>query len=65
MNQQPDSDPQPEENQQEKPELFIYKDSGIQERHGHVPAWLWLVVVALIAWGIYYTVAYWTPPPAS
>ena len=42
---------------------FIYKDSGIRERHGYVPAWLWVVVVALIIWAVYYTVKYWTPQP--
>ncbi len=43
--------------------MFIYKDSGIQERAGPVPAWLWAVFVILIIWGIYYLVAFWTPPP--
>jgi hypothetical protein len=43
-------------------ELFYYKDSGIEERHGRVPPWLWAVAVALMVWGIYYLVAYWSPP---
>lgn len=41
---------------------YSYTDAGIQERHGYVPVWLWGVVVALVIWGIYYTVAYWSPP---
>ncbi len=41
--------------------VFYYKDSGILERHGKVPFWLTLVLIALI-WSIYYLIAYWTPP---
>ncbi len=44
--------------------VFLYKDSGIQERTGQVPPWLWAVFVILIIWGIYYLVAFWTPPPS-
>lgn len=43
-------------------EEFIYKDAGIRERHGYIPLWLWLVAAALVAWGIYYTVYFWSPP---
>jgi len=43
--------------------VYRYVDSGIQERHGEVPLWLWIVVVGLIVWGIYYLVAYWSPSP--
>lgn len=42
--------------------VYYYGDSGIEERHGHVPLWLWAVAAALLAWGIYYLAAYWTPP---
>lgn len=43
---------------------FTFTDV-ISEREGHVPVWLWLVVVLLLVWGIYYLVAYWnTPIPA-
>jgi len=34
--------------------------SGIVERVGHVPIWLQLVYYALIVWGVYYIVRYWT-----
>ncbi len=42
--------------------VFYYKDSGILERHGKVPFWLTLVLIALVIWSIYYLIAYWTPP---
>ncbi|MBI3582172.1 MAG: hypothetical protein HY098_08910 [Nitrospinae bacterium] len=41
----------------------FYKDSGIREKHGYVPLWLWGVVIALVIWAVYYTVKYWSPPP--
>ncbi len=41
---------------------FLYKDSGILEKHGQIPPWLLAVVIALIIWGIYYLVAFWSPP---
>ncbi len=43
-------------------QVFLYKDSGILERHGKVPFWLVLVLIALVIWSIYYLIAYWTPP---
>ena len=43
--------------------VYVYGSSGISEREGHVPIWLWLVVVSLLIWGIYYLVAYWNAPP--
>lgn len=46
----------------ERETVYSYGDSGIRERHGRVPPWLWAVTVALLAWGIYYLVAYWSPP---
>ncbi len=45
-------------------EVFVYKDSGIRERHGRIPPWLVAVAVALIIWGVYYLVAFWRPPQA-
>lgn len=45
----------------EAKEIFVYKDSGIQERHGYIPFWLILVVVIMTVWGIYYLMKYWTP----
>ncbi len=44
--------------------VFLYKDSGIQERTGQVPPWLWAVFVILMIWSIYYLVTFWTPPPS-
>ncbi len=46
----------------EQDEVYYYENSGIEERHGRVPPWLWVVTVALLLWGIYYLVAYWSPP---
>jgi len=41
-------------------EVYLYKDAGIQERHGRVPLWLQLVAYGLIIWAVYYTVRYWS-----
>lgn len=63
MSQQPDSSEQQSEGEQQaNSELFIYKDSGIQEKHGYVPAWLWVVAVVMVVWAVYYTMKYWVPP---
>jgi hypothetical protein len=40
-------------------EVYRYKDSGIAERLGKIPLWLTLVSIALLIWGIYYTIQYW------
>lgn len=42
--------------------VYLYESAGITERDGHVPAWLWLVVVGLLIWGLYYLVTYWNAP---
>ena len=42
--------------------VYIYESAGISERKGNVPAWLWIVAVALVIWGIYYIVTYWNAP---
>lgn len=42
--------------------VYRYESAGIAEREGHVPLWLWLVVVSLLIWGIYYLVTYWNAP---
>jgi hypothetical protein len=42
--------------------VYTYQSAGIAERTGKVPAWLWLVAVLLVIWGIYYLIAYWNPP---
>lgn len=44
--------------------VFYYKDSGIREKPGHIPLWLLAVVIALLIWGTYYLIAFWSPPPA-
>ncbi len=46
----------------ERNEVFLYKDSGIRERHGRIPPWLVAVAIALIVWSVYYVVTYWKPP---
>ena len=61
MNEHPDSHDDAQESGR-KDTLFLYKDSGIREKHGHVPLWLWAVVVALLIWGVYYTIVYWSAP---
>ena len=43
--------------------VYTYESAGISERKGNVPAWLWIVAVALVIWGIYYLVTYWNAPP--
>ena len=45
--------------------VYFYESAGIAERDGHVPVWLWIVVVSLFIWGIYYLVTYWNAPAAS
>ena len=40
-------------------ETYVYKDSGIRERHRYIPTWLKLVAYALFIWGIYQTITYW------
>jgi hypothetical protein len=44
--------------------VYTYATAGIGERKGHVPVWLWLVVISLTIWGIYYLHKYWNPPVA-
>jgi hypothetical protein len=63
MNQQSDPDTQQEKEPRKEGDIFLYKDSGIQENHGYIPIWLVLVAIALVVWAVYYTVAYWGPPP--
>lgn len=43
-------------------DTFAYGETGIQEKRGGIPLWLILVTVSLIAWGIWYTIAFWSPP---
>lgn len=43
-------------------EIHQYQFSGIEERHGVVPAWLVVVIASLLVWMVYYLVRNWTPP---
>src|SRR3569832_493569 len=52
-----------EKKREEAKKQYLYHDAGLFERHGYVPWWLQGVAVALIIWSIYYSIAYWTPPP--
>jgi hypothetical protein len=44
----------------EEEEEYLYKQSGISERHGAVPLWLKLVVTGLLIWGVNYLIQYWS-----
>jgi len=55
-------DPQPESAHAPQHVVYTYEAAGIMERKGHVPAWLWAVVVTLLVWGGYYLVTYWNAP---
>ncbi len=52
------------EHKQPAESVHVYEGAGIMEREGHVPLWLWIVVVVLLVWGVYYLVAYWNVPVA-
>jgi hypothetical protein len=53
---------QPGRGRAQKQTLYHYESAGITEREGMVPAWLWAVAAALLTWGFYYLVAYWSAP---
>lgn len=42
-------------------EINRYEFSGIEERHGIVPAWLIAVFTVLGVWMVYYLVRFWRP----
>jgi len=44
----------------DEPGTYVYEPAGIRERSGSVPTWLKLVSLGLIAWGIYYTIRFWS-----
>lgn len=46
-------------------EIYVYASSGIAERKGKVPIWLWAVAVSLVIWSVYYLFAYWNPAAPS
>ena len=37
-----------------------YEPSGIEERHGKIPTWLWVVYAVLLVWMVWYAVVYWS-----
>lgn len=37
-------------------------ENGSREKHGALPLWLVLVAAVLIAWAVWYTITYWSPP---
>jgi hypothetical protein len=39
-------------------------DVGTAESPRAVPAWLWIIIIAILAWATYYGVSQWSPPPA-
>lgn len=43
----------------DKKDVYEYQDSGIIEGHAEIPKWLIAVFIALIIWGVYYTITYW------
>jgi hypothetical protein len=46
---------------EEENQPYLYRYAGIEERDGRIPLWLTLVVVGLLLWSVYYTIAYWSP----
>jgi len=40
-------------------EVEEYGGGDIESRHGYIPAWLLVVYIVLLIWGIYYTFQYW------
>ncbi len=64
MNQQSEPEKWSEAHQDPREgETFVYRDSGVHENRGYIPLWLKLVAIALLVWAVYYTIAYWGPPP--
>jgi len=49
----------PDQERHGEGEIYLYKEAGIWERHGKIPLWLVFVAIALLIWGVYYTVKYW------
>jgi hypothetical protein len=37
-----------------------YELSGIEERHGIVPAWLGIVYAVMLVWMVWYTIVFWS-----
>ena len=47
-----------EEMDKDKDETYLYAEAGIREKHGTIPFWLKLVVVALLIWSVYYMIRF-------
>ena len=43
----------------EEKHIYTYEPAGIREQSGSIPAWLKMVTVSLMVWGIYYSIRYW------
>jgi hypothetical protein len=43
-----------------EPGTYVHETAGIRERSGSIPAWLTLVAMGLIVWGLYYMIRYWS-----
>jgi len=43
-----------------EPGTYVYEPAGIRERSGSVPAWLKLMALGLMLWGVYYTIRFWS-----
>ena len=52
--------PEPMSKTGDEPGTYVYEPAGIRERSGYVPAWLQLIALGLILWGVYYTIRYWS-----
>ncbi len=52
--------PEPMPKTGDEPGVYVHEPAGIRERSGSVPAWLKLVALGLILWGIYYTIRFWS-----
>lgn len=37
-----------------------YEVSGIEERHGIIPAWLAVVYAVMLTWMVWYLIVFWT-----
>ncbi len=57
-----DAGAEPATGQSARQVVYSYESAGISEHEGNVPLWLWGVVGALLIWGVYYLIAYWSEP---
>jgi hypothetical protein len=52
--------PKPPAEAGDEPGVYVHEPAGIRERSGSVPAWLKLIALGLILWGLYYTIRFWS-----